>query len=142
MHIDQVFPSAHLKPADIPEGREATVMQNTIYSEEMARAKTPGIYNANGLWQIGPMLIRWGTDEQKDRWIPNILNAEDHWCQGFSEPGARDGLPAANDRDRRCVRRWQASRTLAPHVCDLPCPSSRRERRRPSLPRFALPAQS
>ena len=42
-------------------GREATVSQNTIYSEEMAKAKTPGIYNANGLWQIGPMILRWGT---------------------------------------------------------------------------------
>ena len=54
-------------------GRDATVTQNVIYSEAMARYRTPGIYNANGLWQIGPMIIRWGTDEQKDRWIPNIL---------------------------------------------------------------------
>ena len=69
-------------------GRDATVTQNVIYSETMARYRTPGIYNANGLWQIGPMIIRWGTDEQKDRWVPNILNADDHWCQGFSEPEA------------------------------------------------------
>src|SRR5688572_957124 len=67
-------------------GREATVVQNVIYAEETARARTPGIYNANGLWQIGPMIIRWGTDEQKARWIPNILNADEHWCQGFTEP--------------------------------------------------------
>ena len=73
-------------------GREATVTQNVLYSEEMAKARTPGIYNANGLWQIGPMIIRWGTDEQKDRWIPNILDAEDHWCQGFSEPEAGSDL--------------------------------------------------
>jgi alkylation response protein AidB-like acyl-CoA dehydrogenase len=73
-------------------GREATVTQNVIYSEEMARARTPGIYNANGLWQIGPMIIRWGTDEQKQRWIPNILDAVDHWCQGFSEPEAGSDL--------------------------------------------------
>ena len=52
--------------------------------------RTPGIYSANGLWQIGPMIIKWGTDEQRDRWIPNILNADDHWCQGFSEPGESD----------------------------------------------------
>jgi alkylation response protein AidB-like acyl-CoA dehydrogenase len=45
-------------------GRDATVTQNVIYSEEMARYRTPGIYNANGLWQIGPMIIRWGTEEQ------------------------------------------------------------------------------
>jgi alkylation response protein AidB-like acyl-CoA dehydrogenase len=73
-------------------GRDATVTQNVIYSEEMARHRTPGIYNANGLWQIGPMIIRWGTDEQKARWVPNILNADDHWCQGFSEPEAGSDL--------------------------------------------------
>jgi alkylation response protein AidB-like acyl-CoA dehydrogenase len=73
-------------------GREATVTQNVIYSEVMARYRTPGIYNANGLWQIGPMIIRWGTDEQKALWINNILNADDHWCQGFSEPQAGSDL--------------------------------------------------
>jgi alkylation response protein AidB-like acyl-CoA dehydrogenase len=73
-------------------GRDATVTQNVIYSETMARYRTPGIYNANGLWQIGPMIIRWGTDEQKQRWVPNILNADDHWCQGFSEPEAGSDL--------------------------------------------------
>lgn len=73
-------------------GRDATATQSMIYSEEMARARTPGIYNANGLWQIGPMIIRWGTDEQKDQWVPNILNADDHWCQGFSEPEAGSDL--------------------------------------------------
>src|SRR6185437_430639 len=69
-------------------GREATIMQNVIYSQEMAAARAPGIYNANGIWQIGPMIIRWGTEEQKQRWLPGILNADDHWCQGFSEPEA------------------------------------------------------
>jgi len=73
-------------------GREATITQNVIYAEEMARARTPGIYNANGLWQIGPMILRWGTDEQKQRWVPNILDAVDHWCQGFTEPEAGSDL--------------------------------------------------
>jgi len=73
-------------------GREATVMQNTIYSEVMARAKTPGIYNANGIWQIGPMILRWGTEEQQQMWLPGILNAEVHWCQGFTEPEAGSDL--------------------------------------------------
>jgi alkylation response protein AidB-like acyl-CoA dehydrogenase len=73
-------------------GRDATVMQNVIYSQEMARAKTPGIFNANGIWQIGPMINRWGTDEQKERWLPGILNADQHWCQGFSEPEAGSDL--------------------------------------------------
>jgi alkylation response protein AidB-like acyl-CoA dehydrogenase len=73
-------------------GRDATVMQSVIYSEEMARARTPGIFNANGLWQIGPMIIRWGTEEQKHRWLPGILDASEHWCQGFTEPEAGSDL--------------------------------------------------
>jgi alkylation response protein AidB-like acyl-CoA dehydrogenase len=73
-------------------GREATIMQNVIYSQEMAKVKAPGIYNANGIWQIGPMIIRWGTEEQKQQWLPGILNADEHWCQGFSEPQAGSDL--------------------------------------------------
>lgn len=73
-------------------GRDATVTQNVIYSETMARYRTPGIYNANGLWQIGPMIIHWGSEEQKKQWIPNILHADDHWCQGFTEPEAGSDL--------------------------------------------------
>ena len=73
-------------------GRDATVTQNVIYSEEMARVRAPGIYNANGIWQIGPMIIGWGTEEQKRRWLPGILSADVHWCQGFSEPDAGSDL--------------------------------------------------
>src|SRR4051794_34603413 len=73
-------------------GREASIMQNVIYSEEMAKAKTPGVFNANGIWQIGPMIQRWGTDEQKQMWLPGILSADEHWCQGFSEPEAGSDL--------------------------------------------------
>jgi alkylation response protein AidB-like acyl-CoA dehydrogenase len=73
-------------------GREATPAQNVIYAEEMARVRAPGIYNANGIWQIGPMIITWGTEEQQQRWLPGILSANEHWCQGFSEPQAGSDL--------------------------------------------------
>jgi alkylation response protein AidB-like acyl-CoA dehydrogenase len=73
-------------------GREATIMQNVIYSQVMAEAKAPGIYNANGVWQIGPMILRWGTDAQKQQWLPGIINADHHWCQGFTEPEAGSDL--------------------------------------------------
>lgn len=102
-------------------GRDATVMQSVIYSETMARYRTPGIYNANGLWQIGPMIIRWGTDEQRARWVPNILDAVEHWCQGFSEPQAGSDLAnlrtlAIRDGDDYVVngqKTWCSSAHLA-----------------------------
>ena len=97
-------------------GRDATVTQNVIYTEEMATYRTPGIYNANGLWQIGPMIIRWGTDEQKDRWIPNILDADDHWCQGFTEP--RPASDLANLRTLAVARRRRL-RPQRPEDLDL-----------------------
>ena len=67
-------------------------MQRVISSEVMAEYRTPGMFNTNGIWQIGPMIITWGTDEQKARWLPIILEAHDHWCQGFSEPQAGNDL--------------------------------------------------
>jgi alkylation response protein AidB-like acyl-CoA dehydrogenase len=73
-------------------GRETTPVQRLLYSEIMAEYRTPGIYNPNGIWQIGPMLIQWGTEEQKKQWLPSIIDAEDHWCQGFSEPDAGNDL--------------------------------------------------
>jgi alkylation response protein AidB-like acyl-CoA dehydrogenase len=73
-------------------GRETTAVQRLIYSELMAEYRTPGMFNTNGIWQIGPMLIQWGTEEQKNRWLPNIINGDDHWCQGFSEPDAGNDL--------------------------------------------------
>ena len=73
-------------------GRDATAMQRVISSEVMAEYRTPGMFNTNGVWQIGPMIIKWGTDEQRARWLPSILEAHEHWCQGFSEPQAGNDL--------------------------------------------------
>jgi alkylation response protein AidB-like acyl-CoA dehydrogenase len=73
-------------------GREATTMQNVVYAEEMAAARAPGLYNANGVWQIGPMIMRWAPEEQQRRWLPGIIGATEHWCQGFSEPEAGSDL--------------------------------------------------
>ena len=73
-------------------GRTINAMQRLIYSEVMAEYRTPGMFNTNGIWQIGPMIIAWGTEEQKARWLPSIIEAEEHWCQGFSEPDAGNDL--------------------------------------------------
>jgi alkylation response protein AidB-like acyl-CoA dehydrogenase len=73
-------------------GRAATVSQSVIYTQVMAKYRAPGIYNANGIVQIGPSIIAWGNDDQKARWLPAILDATEHWCQGFSEPHAGSDL--------------------------------------------------
>lgn len=61
------------------------------YHEEMERygvARTPD----QGIINLGPILIRFGTDEQKARYLPRILAGEDIWCQGYSEPNAGSDL--------------------------------------------------
>jgi len=73
-------------------GRDATTAQQVVYTQVMAKYRAPGIFNANGIVQIGPSIISWGTDEQKARWLPAILDATEHWCQGFSEPHAGSDL--------------------------------------------------
>ncbi len=73
-------------------GRAATTAQQVIYTQVMAKYRSTGIFNANGIVQIGPSIISWGTEDQKARWLPGILDASEHWCQGFSEPQAGSDL--------------------------------------------------
>jgi alkylation response protein AidB-like acyl-CoA dehydrogenase len=79
-------------------GRGATLIEQIIFQEEMARAKTPLLINLAGLTMGGPVLIAHGTDEQKRRHLKTILSAEEIWCQGFSEPNAGSDLAALKTR--------------------------------------------
>ena len=73
-------------------GRAATLMEQTILGEELARARAPGLLGMMGIQMVGPTLMRWGTEEQKRRFLPKILPAEEIWCQGYSEPGSGSDL--------------------------------------------------
>ena len=79
-------------------GRGATLIEQIIFQEEMARAKTPLLINLAGLTMGGPVLIAHGTDAQKRRHLKTILAAEEIWCQGFSEPNAGSDLAALKTR--------------------------------------------
>jgi alkylation response protein AidB-like acyl-CoA dehydrogenase len=73
-------------------GRGATLMEQVLFTQEMARAAAPPLANVLGLGLIGPTIIAYGTEAQKKRHLARILSAEDIWCQGFSEPGAGSDL--------------------------------------------------
>ncbi len=79
-------------------GRGASLLQTVIFDEELARVGVPLPFIGSGLSLIGPTLIHWGTEEQKRRFIPKILSAEEIWCQGYSEPNAGSDLAALQTR--------------------------------------------
>ena len=66
-------------------------MQRYIFAAECARAGTPSLAPM-GLKMVAPVIMHYGTPEQKAHYLPRILSGEDYWCQGFSEPGAGSDL--------------------------------------------------
>jgi len=79
-------------------GRGATLIEQAIFSEEMARAKAPSPANVLGLVMGGPVVIAHGTEEQKERLLEPILSADEIWCQGFSEPESGSDLASLKTR--------------------------------------------
>lgn len=67
------------------------VAQRHIFGEELTRAGAPPL-SPFGLTMVGPLIIQFGTDEQKKRFLPKILSGDEIWCQGYSEPNAGSDL--------------------------------------------------
>jgi alkylation response protein AidB-like acyl-CoA dehydrogenase len=67
-------------------GRGMPAIYQKIADEEMSNHRVPIIFNVIGLGWAGPLILKEGTDEEKEKHLKNILTAEDIWCQGFSEP--------------------------------------------------------
>ena len=79
-------------------GRGASVIEQAIFNQELARLGASGGVNMSGVTLLGPTLMHWGTAEQKARYLPQILPAEEIWCQGYSEPGSGSDLASLQTR--------------------------------------------
>jgi len=75
-------------------------VQLYIYKEEMQQAPAPEPLPF-GVSMVGPVIIQFGREDQKKKYLPRILNLDDWWCQGFSEPGAGSDLASLKTSAKR-----------------------------------------
>ncbi|KON69410.1 acyl-CoA dehydrogenase [Peribacillus butanolivorans] len=87
-------------------GREATLMEEIVYQQEMVRVKAPALVNYVGIHMVAPTLMQIGTEEQKSKYIQKILTGEEVWCQGYSEPNAGSDLSAIQTSAVKDGDRW------------------------------------
>ena len=102
-----------------------TAVQKFIFELECALAHSPRIVPF-GVGMLGPVLIKYGNEAQKARWLPRILSGEDWWCQGYSEPGAGSDLAgvkttAMRQGDHYIVNGQKTWTTLGQHANMIFC---------------------
>ena len=106
-------------------GTEWDAVKRYIFEEECALAHAPRIVPF-GLAMLGPVLQKFGSNAQQERWLPRILNGRDWWCQGYSEPGAGSDLAALKTRairdgDHYVVNGQKTWTTLGQHANMIFC---------------------
>ncbi len=103
-------------------GRGASLAQQVIFAEEYARAGVPGRVNHIGIELAGPTILTFGTEEQKQRFLPDIAAGRTIFCQGFSEPGAGSDLASVRTKGRLENGEWvvngQKIWTSLAHISD------------------------
>ena len=103
-------------------GRDATLAQQVIFAEEYARAGVPGRVNHIGIELAGPTILTFGTEEQKQRFLPGIAADKTIFCQGFSEPNAGSDLASVRTKARLEDGEWvvngQKIWTSLAHISD------------------------
>jgi alkylation response protein AidB-like acyl-CoA dehydrogenase len=88
-------------------GAAATVAYQAVFAEECARADVPRQLNITGADLVGPVLIKFGSQEQKDHYLEPIRLGDHVWCQLFSEPGAGSDLAGVRTRGERTGTGWR-----------------------------------
>jgi alkylation response protein AidB-like acyl-CoA dehydrogenase len=81
-------------------GSDLSMLERVVLAEELTRLGVPdgGPNDVHGVSMLGNTLLRWGTDDQRQRFLPRILSGADVWCQGFSEPDAGSDLANVQTR--------------------------------------------
>ncbi len=79
-------------------GRDASAVQWLLFEEEYHRLQCPGRVSQNGIILLAPMLLRYGTMEQRRRHLPAMARADEVWCQGWSEPDSGSDLSSVRAR--------------------------------------------
>jgi alkylation response protein AidB-like acyl-CoA dehydrogenase len=89
-------------------GGGRTKLEQVVLAEEFARARVPlgRVTDTTSVKMLGNTLLRWGTEEQKQRFVPRILSGEDVWVQGYSEPEAGSDLAGLRLRADRDGAEW------------------------------------
>jgi alkylation response protein AidB-like acyl-CoA dehydrogenase len=89
-------------------GAGLTKLQQVVMVEEFAKAGVPanGANDNFSIKMIGNLLLKFGTEEQKEHFLPRIIRGDDRWCQGFSEPGAGSDLAAVKTTARLDGDAW------------------------------------
>ena len=106
-------------------GTDWTPVEKYIFDEEMARGGTPRVVPF-GVNMVAPVIIAFGSAEQKAYYLPRILNGDDWWCQGYSEPGSGSDLAslttkAERDGDDYIVNGAKTWTTMAQHANMIFC---------------------
>ena len=97
--VGLTWPEAH-------GGRGASPVQVALFNMEYARAGAPQPVNRVGINLTGPTLLACGSEEQRRRWLPGIVDASEIWCQLFSEPDAGSDLASLTTRADRVDGGW------------------------------------
>ena len=84
------WPAEHGGPGFSP-------IQRYIFEDEAWQAGAPEVVPF-GLKMVAPVIMKFGTDAQKQRFLPRIASLEDYWCQGYSEPGSGSDLASLKTR--------------------------------------------
>ncbi len=104
-------------------GRGATPAQAAIFAEEQARFAVSSGFVASTIGMVGPVLLRNGSDAQRDRYVRPLLRGDEAWCQLFSEPSAGSDLANLSTRavreDDEVVVNGQKVWTSGAHLCDF-----------------------